>query len=105
MIGSVGCKAAGYTEDQVEEMAYWFPMYSHSNNMTADTPGGDAWGKMGSVKHEWLPKVVVAKDFDSEWDKYQAKYKACKPEDFIAEMQEEVNNRYQKYLDVLAKEK
>ena len=100
MIGSVGCQAAGYTEDQVEEMAYWFPMYSHSNNMTADTPGGEAWGQMGNCKHEWLPKVVVAKDFDSEWDKYQSKYKACKPEDFLAEMQEELDARYKKYLEV-----
>lgn len=28
-------------------------------------PGGVAWVKMGEVKHEWLPKVVMAPDFES----------------------------------------
>ncbi len=77
MIGSV-----------VETNGPWFPMYSYSNNFTTDTPGGVAWAKMGEVKHEWLPKVVMAADFDSVWDEYMTAYSACKPEDFIGEMQE-----------------
>ncbi len=82
MIGSV-----------VEENAVWFPMYSHSNAMTTDTPGGVAWTKMGEVKHEWLPKVVMDKDFDKTWDAYMVKYNECKPEDFLAEMQTELERR------------
>ena len=66
----------------------WFPMYSYSNNFTTETPGGVAWTKMGECKHEWLPKVVMAKDFDKGWGEYMAAYEACKPEDFLAEMQE-----------------
>ena len=77
MIGSV-----------VETNGPWFPMYSYSNNFTTETPGGVAWAKMGEVKHEWLPKVVMAKDFDKGWADYMDAYNACKPEDFIAEMQE-----------------
>ena len=65
----------------------WFPMYSYSNNFTTETPGGVAWAKMGECKHEWLPKVVMAKDFDKGWGEYMAAYEACKPGDFIAEMQ------------------
>ena len=70
------------------EKGLWYPMYSFSNNFTTDTPGGVAWNKMAEVKHEWLPKVVMASDFDSEWATYMDKYNACKPEDFLAEMQE-----------------
>ncbi|MBR5407011.1 MAG: sugar ABC transporter substrate-binding protein [Lachnospiraceae bacterium] len=66
----------------------WFPMYSYSNNFTTETPGGVAWAKMGECKHEWLPKVVMAKNFDKGWAEYMDAYNACKPEDFIAEMQE-----------------
>ena len=77
MIGSV-----------VETNGPWFPMYSFSNNFTTETPGGVAWAKMGETKHEWLPKVVMAKDFDKGWADYMDAYNACKPEDFIAEMQE-----------------
>lgn len=77
MIGSV-----------VEKNAAWFPMYSYSNNFTTETPGGVAWTKMGEIKHEWLPKVVMAEDFEKGWAEYMEAYKACKPEDFLAEMQE-----------------
>lgn len=72
----------------VETNGPWFPMYSYSNNFTTDTPGGVAWAKMGEIKHEWLPKVVMAADFDSTWDQYMGVYNDCKPEDFLGEMQE-----------------
>lgn len=82
MIGSVN-----------KEMGPWFPMYSYSNNMTTETPGGVAWTKMGEVKHEWLSKIVMASDFDSAWDSYMSAYEACNPQDFLAEMQEELDRR------------
>ena len=71
----------------VESNGAWFPMYSYSNNFTTETPGGTAWAKMGEVKHEWLPKVVMASDFEAGWAEYMEHYNACKPEDFLAEMQ------------------
>jgi putative aldouronate transport system substrate-binding protein len=77
----------------VEENAPWFPMYSYSNNMTTDTPGGVAWVKMGETKHEWLPKVVMASDFESTWSDYMAAYEACNPQDFLDEMQVELERR------------
>lgn len=82
MIGSV-----------VEENAPWFPMYSYSNAMTTDTEGGVAWTKMGEVKHEWLPKVVMSEDFDATWEEYMAAYEACNPQAFLDEMQEELDRR------------
>ena len=76
MIGSV-----------VETNGPWFPMYSYSNNFTTETPGGIAWAKMGEIKHEYLPKVVMAADFDAAWEEYMGVYSECKPEDFLSEMQ------------------
>ena len=68
----------------------WFPMYSHSNNMTTATPGGVAWTRMGEIKHEYLPKVVLSSDFESAWNEYLEAYASAKPEDFLSEMQTEI---------------
>lgn len=73
----------------------WYPMYSFSSAMTTATPGGVAWTKMGEIKHEYLPKVVMASDFDSAWEEYMGVYAECKPEDFISEMQAELDRRVQ----------
>jgi putative aldouronate transport system substrate-binding protein len=76
-----------------EQPGPWFPMYSHSNNMTTSTPGGTAWAKMGECKHQELPKVIMADDFEQGWSAYMDAYNACKPEDFISEMQTELDKR------------
>ena len=76
-----------------KETGPWFPMYSYSSNMTTETPGGVAWTKMGEVKHEWLPKVVMSDSFDSAWSDYMTAYSACAPEDFLSEMQAELDRR------------
>ena len=71
----------------------WYPMYTFSQTMTTDTEGGTAWLKMGEVKHEYLPKVVMADDFDAGWAEYMEAYNACNPDAFIAEMQVELERR------------
>ena len=71
----------------------WYPMYSYSNNMTTSTPGGMALTKMGEIKHEYLPKVVKAEDFDAAWDEYMEAYESCDPQAFLDEMQEELDRR------------
>ena len=75
------------------EVGPWYPMYSFSNAMTTETPGGVAWTKIGEVKHEWLPKVVMASDFDVTWDQYMEAYEGTNPQAFIDEMQAELENR------------
>lgn len=77
----------------VEHNAPWFPMYSFSNAMTTETPGGVAWTKMGEVKHEWLPQVVMTTDFEGTWSQYMDAYNATNPQDFLDEMQAELNRR------------
>ena len=76
-----------------KEMGSWYPMYSYSNSMTTATPGGVAWTKMGEIKHEWLPKVVMSGDFESTWDEYMTAYEGCNPQSFLDEMQAELDRR------------
>ncbi|MCR5580716.1 MAG: extracellular solute-binding protein [Pseudobutyrivibrio sp.] len=71
----------------------WYPMYTFSSAMTTSTPGGTAWTLMGEIKHQYLPKVVMADDFEAGWDEYMDAYNECHPEDFISEMQAELDRR------------
>ncbi len=71
----------------------WYPLYSYSNNMTTATEGGMAWAKMGEIKHEYLPKVVMAGDFESAWEEYMEVYNGCNPQAFVDEMQTELDRR------------
>ncbi|WP_070000394.1 sugar ABC transporter substrate-binding protein [Cellulosilyticum sp. I15G10I2] len=63
---------------QMEENSPWYPLWSARNTWTADTPYGIAWKKMDDVKHEWLPKVVMASkaDFEKTWDQYMKTYES-----------------------------
>ena len=56
----------------------WYPMWSYTNNWTNDTDYGLARTKITELKHEWLPKAMMAPtaEFDAIWDDYQATYKA-----------------------------
>ena len=71
----------------------WYPMWSYSNSFTTDTEGGMAWNKIGEIKHEYLPQVVMAKDFDAAWAEYMEAYNSCNPEAFIGELQTELDKR------------
>ena len=86
----------------VNNAGVWFPMWSYSNNMNTSTDGGTAFTRMGECKHEWLPIVVMSDDFDADWEAYQAAYAETKPEDFLAEMQTELDSRIQNYNDFMA---
>ncbi len=71
----------------------WYPMYTYSSTLTTSTPGGTAWTMMGEIKHQYLPKVVMADDFEQGWNEYMKEYENCKPEDFLSEMQTELDRR------------
>ena len=68
-------------------------MYTYSNMMDTTTDYGLSWIKITEVKHEFLPKVIFAKDFEKEWQNYMDSYAACKPELFLNEMQAELERR------------
>lgn len=71
----------------------WYPMWSYSNSFTTDTEGGMAWNKIGEIKREYLPQVVMAKDFDAAWAEYMDAYNSCDPGAFIGELQTELDKR------------
>ncbi len=64
--------------ETVTENAPWYPMWSFTNNWTADMPEGLARNKITELKHAWLPKAMMAPtaEFDALWDEYQATYEA-----------------------------
>ncbi len=71
----------------------WYPLWSWSNNLSSDTPGGVAWKDMGEVKHYWLPTVVMSSDFEGDWANYMDAYNAVNPQAFLSEAQAEVEAR------------
>ncbi len=74
----------------------WFPMWTYSNMMTTDTPGGMAFVRMEDAKTRYLPRLVIADDFDAVWEEYLTAYNESHPERFIEEMQAEVYSRIEK---------
>lgn len=77
-----------------EENAPWYPMWSYSNNLTTETPAGMAWNQMTEVKHEYLPKVVLAEDFEAAWEEYlSVYYERADVQAFLDAMQVEVDRR------------
>ena len=59
-----------------EKNPAWFPMWSYSNTFTTDTDYGRVWNDIDSIKHQYLPKVVMSDDFESSWSEYMDVYKS-----------------------------
>lgn len=79
-----------------EENQPWFPMWSYSNGLTSDTPGGEAWARIQETKQLWIPMLVMSEHFSVDWDAYMKEYNECHPQDFLNEMQKELNRRANK---------
>ncbi|MFA9380198.1 MAG: sugar ABC transporter substrate-binding protein [Acetanaerobacterium sp.] len=80
--------------DPVEKNTPWFPMWSYTNNWTADTPYGIANQKMADVKHEWLPKIIMSSDYEDAWNQYVAVYnQECDVQAYETELTAEVQRR------------
>jgi len=77
----------------VEAPGAWYPMWSFSGTLTTATEGGLANTKITELKHEYLPKIVMAEDFDSAWADYMTKYEDCNPQAYLDELQAEVTRR------------
>ncbi|MDO5154520.1 MAG: sugar ABC transporter substrate-binding protein [Eubacteriales bacterium] len=89
-----GCQTyIDFLNSDSERPGEWFPMWSFSNSFSTATPGGTAWTKIGEIKHEYLPKVCMADDFESAWTEYMGVYDSCNPQDYLGELQEELNRR------------
>ncbi len=77
-----------------DENAAWYPMWSYANAYTTDTPAGLAKVNMDEVKHEYLPKVVMADNFDSQWEEYMTVLKdRADLDEYLSDLQKEVDRR------------
>ena len=52
-------------------------MWSYTNTWNTDTDYGAARAKMTDLKHEYLPKAMMApaEQFDAIWDEYMETYR------------------------------
>ena len=46
---------------------------------------------MISLKHQYLPELVVSKDFESTWKEFKKEYQEIDPEIYLTYMQEIVD--------------
>lgn len=77
----------------VETPGPWYPLWSFSGTLTTATEGGLANIRMTEVKHEYLPKLVMADNFDTAWTNYMKVYNECNPQSYLDELQTEVYRR------------
>ncbi len=71
----------------------WYPMYSYSTMLTNQTPAGVVWKEMTSLKQKWLPKVIMADQFETVWEEYEKAYKETNSQIFFDDMQLELERR------------
>jgi len=56
----------------------WYPMWSYTNTWTTDTDYGQAKAKIAELKHEYLPRAMMAESdeqFDAIWNEYMEVYR------------------------------
>ena len=82
-----------FLHSEVCDNGIWYPMYTHSSTLISGTPPGDAFFRIRDCKLEWLPKIVMCKDFEAGWAEDLEAYKKCKPSAFLTEMQMELDRR------------
>lgn len=61
---------AEFVNPATEENDPWYPMWSYTNTWTADTDYGVQKVNMDEVKHEYLPKIIMADDYEAAWQDY-----------------------------------
>lgn len=92
-LAAYGCRNYVDMLGSNEQPGPWYPMYSYSKMMTQDTPAGSALSAMEEVKQTYLPRVILAEDFEGMWEQYMAQYDACRPELFFGEIRRELERR------------
>ena len=55
-------------------------MYSYATSLSDTTEAGMVYEQINEIKHEWLPRVIMAEDFDTAWQEYMDAYNACSPQ-------------------------
>ncbi len=71
----------------------WFPMYSYTKSISSNSKIGQIKNRMDAVKHEWLPQIIMADDYETAWQSYMQAYANCEPELYFDELQKELDLR------------
>ena len=74
----------------------WYPIWSYTNTWNNETDYGLARSKITDLKHEWLPKAMMAStdQFDAIWNEYQEIYRTEVDIDaYLDELTAEVQRR------------
>ena len=74
----------------------WYPMWSYTNQWTQETDYGQAFAKITELKHEYLPRIMMAPEgkFDSYWDDYMETYRSeVDVEAYLEELTAEARRR------------
>ncbi len=71
----------------------WYPLYSYASSLSDATEAGRVYEQINETKHDWLPRVIMAEDFDAAWQEYMAAYDACEPQILMDDLQQEVMRR------------
>lgn len=77
----------------------WYPIYTYAQALSPSSDEGEAYHMMTECKHNYLPQVVMANNFDKTWAEYMEAYNSCHPERFLNGLQNEVNRRVEAAAD------
>ena len=69
----------------------WYPMYSDSQSLAANSRGGAVRDEIDAVKRNWLPRIIMSDDFDAVWAAYMDAYQDCDPEVYFDVLQEHLD--------------
>lgn len=71
----------------------WYPMWSFSNAVTDETDYGKVMKQIDSLKHKYLPRIVMSSDFESAWDEYTTEYGKIDSQKYFDALTAEVKRR------------
>ncbi|SEF73364.1 putative aldouronate transport system substrate-binding protein [Butyrivibrio sp. Su6] len=77
----------------------WYPIYTYAQALSPKSDEGEAYHMMTECKHNYLPQVVMANNFEKTWAEYMEAYNSCHPERFLNGLQNEVNRRVEAAAD------
>lgn len=92
-LDAYGCRSYVDMLGSNEIPGTWYPMYSYTEMLTESSEAGRVYKNLEEVKHMWLPRVVMAEDFEMTWAQYMEAYQSCNPEILYEDMQRELERR------------
>lgn len=71
----------------------WYPMWSFESSVTEATEYGKVMKQINTVKHKYMPLMVMSDDFEKSWEEYKTEYQKVNPQIYFNELTAEVHRR------------